>query len=78
MPTVLRWRGYRFLFYSKDVGEPPHIHIVKDRAQAKIWLHDLSVARSVGFAPHELTAIVSKTRGQRELFRKAWDDYFGS
>ena len=23
MPTVLRWRGYQFLFYSLDEGEPP-------------------------------------------------------
>ena len=53
MPTVFRWKGYRFLFYSKEIGEPPHIHVLKDGRQLKIWLSDLRVARNVGFAAHE-------------------------
>lgn len=30
MPTVLRWKGYRFYFFSNEGSEPPHIHIDKD------------------------------------------------
>jgi hypothetical protein len=36
MPTLLRWKGYRFFFYSADGWEPAHIHIVKDGKEAKI------------------------------------------
>lgn len=41
MPVILRWLGHRFLFYSKEVGEPPHIHVLKDDKQLKVWLKDL-------------------------------------
>ena len=33
MPTVLRWRGYKFLFFNLDEVEPPHIHVVKGEAR---------------------------------------------
>jgi hypothetical protein len=46
---VLRWKGYRFFFYSADNWEPPHIHVYKDGKEAKIWLHDLTVAVNLGF-----------------------------
>ena len=40
MPTVLREDGYRLLFYSNegDPREPVHIHVMKDGAEAKLWL----------------------------------------
>lgn len=53
MPVILRWNGHRFLFYSKEVGEPPHIHVLKDNKQLKIWLADMRIAKNVGFAAHE-------------------------
>jgi hypothetical protein len=77
MPTVLRWRGYRFSFYSREPDEPPHVHVVKGGAQAKFWLADCSLARTVGFADHELTRIAVKVRQERERFLKAWHDFFG-
>ena len=27
-------------FYSHEPNEPPHVHIDKDAATAKVWLHD--------------------------------------
>jgi hypothetical protein len=30
MPTVLRAGPYRFLFYSSDAEEPPHVHVERD------------------------------------------------
>jgi hypothetical protein len=77
MPVVLRWNGHRFLFYSKEVGEPPHIHVLKDRKQLKIWLLDMRIARNEGFAPHEATELVRITAQHREKFLEAWNDFFG-
>ena len=54
MPTVLRWRGYQFLFYSLDEGEPPHVHVRKGRCQAKFWLSDCQLAKTKGLAEHEV------------------------
>jgi hypothetical protein len=77
MPVLLRWQGHRFLFYSKEIGEPPHVHVLKDRKQLKVWLRDLSVARNVGFAPHEVNAIVRIVADCRIDFLEAWNDHFG-
>jgi hypothetical protein len=41
VPTVLRWNGYRFFFFSNEGAEPPHIHVDKGGATAKFWLEDL-------------------------------------
>lgn len=77
MPTLLRWKGYRFFFYSADGWEPPHLHVVKDGREAKIWLNDMSVAVNMGYSAKELSEIVRKSREEREAFLKAWSDYFG-
>jgi hypothetical protein len=67
----LRWNGYRFFFYSADGGEPPHVHVVKDGHEAKIWLNDLAVAVNFGYSAHELGDIMRKTREERAAFIEA-------
>jgi hypothetical protein len=78
VPTVPRWRGYRFFFYSGDGGEPPHVHVRRDDREAKVWLDDLTVAANVGFPPHELAALVRKVGESRTGFMRAWHGYFGA
>jgi hypothetical protein len=76
VPTVLRWNGYRFFFYSADGDEPPHVHVVKDDCEAKVWLSDGAVAFNLGFSARDLREIVRETREQRPPFLEAWNDYF--
>jgi len=78
MPTVLRWKGYRFFFYSADGWEPAHIHVTKDDREAKIWLENVSVAVNMGFTAQDLNEIVKKTREERESFLRSWNDYFAN
>jgi hypothetical protein len=78
MPTLLRWKGYRFFFYSADGWEPPHIHVAKDGSEAKVWLHDLSVAVNVGYSARELGDIIRKAREHRDAFLGAWNDHFAN
>jgi hypothetical protein len=78
MPTLLRWKGYRFFFYSADGWEPPHVHVVKDGREAKIWLKDLNVAVNLGFSARDLNEIIGATRENRSVFLEAWNDYFGA
>jgi hypothetical protein len=78
MPTILRWRGYKFLFFSLDEGEPPHIHVTKGSGQAKFWLADCRLAKSKGFADHELRLIQKKVDEHRKSFLRAWHDHFGA
>ncbi len=78
MPTVLRWKGYRFFFYSADGWEPPHIHVTKDGREAKIWLSNVTLAINMGFSAKELNEIIKKARDEREAFLEAWNDHFAN
>src|SRR4029078_12303489 len=78
MPTVLRWGPYRAFFYSNKRGEPPHIHVRAGGHEAKLWLHDLSVAVNAGFPAHEIGAIIRHLRTQRDVLEGKWHEHFGN
>src|SRR5205823_5680400 len=44
MPTVLREGPYRIHFYMADRVEPPHMHVKRDRSEAKFWLDPVRLA----------------------------------
>ena len=77
MPKLLEWRGHRFHFYSHEPDEPPHVHVSKGRAEAKIWLETLEVARNRRYAEHELTRLITVVEENRSAFLEAWNEYFG-
>ncbi len=78
MPTVLRWNGYRFYFFSNEGHEPPHIHIDKADCTAKFWLQKVSATRNVGFSNQEIAELSAKVTAEREALLEAWNGYFGS
>ena len=77
MPTVLRIGPYRFYFFSHEPNEPSHVHVDRDKATAKIWLESLKLARSRGFRPKEINAILSLAADHQAQLLEAWHDYFG-
>jgi hypothetical protein len=78
MPTVFRWRGYRFFWYQADGGEPPHVHIWKDGRECKIWLMDGSVAFNHGYAQQDLRALLAVTAEERQRLLEVWNEQFGN
>ena len=78
MPTVLRVGPYRFFFYSNENGEPPHIHIQRERMLAKFWLQPVVLASSTRFSPSELRRLEKLVDENRILFMETWNEYFGS
>ncbi len=78
MPTVLRFGPYRFFFYSNEKGEPPHIHVQRERLLAKFWLNPVALASSKRFASHELRTIQKFVDENRRKFLEAWDEYIGN
>ena len=78
MPTVLRVDGYRFYFYSHEPNEPPHVHVDKGGASAKLWLEPVALARNIGFRASDLGAILALTRKHRTALLEAWHGYFGN
>lgn len=77
MPTLLIWRGYKFRFYSSDMPEPPHVHIMKDEKSAKVWLQNLDVEYRHGYNEREMKELLSVVAENKEAWIGAWNDFFG-
>ncbi|HMO47085.1 MAG TPA: DUF4160 domain-containing protein [Rubrivivax sp.] len=80
MPVVLRYKGFRFFFYSNEGSprEPVHVHVRAGGAEAKLWLEEqVRVAVSIGFDAATLRELVSVAQANRETIERAWHDYFG-
>jgi len=78
MPTVLQDGPYFFVFFSSDQGEPPHIHVKRDRLIAKFWLSPVFLAKNRGFKEHELSDIARLVIKHEARLLEAWYEYFSS
>ena len=78
MPTVFQDGPYDFIFFSSDVGEPPHIHVKRDRKVAKFWLTPVAFVKNLGFKNHELNQIERRVIQHQTRLLEDWNDYFGS
>jgi len=76
VPTLLRWKGYRFWFWAGDEDEPPHVHVRKGDNVAKFWLAPVELATNQGFRSHEINEIRKAVRKHVIAFLEAWNDYF--
>jgi hypothetical protein len=77
MPEVLRIRGYRFFFFSREGNEPRHIHVQQAERYAKFWLEPLiELAESRGFMSSQLRELHSLIEEHRQEFILAWDEHF--
>lgn len=79
MPVVLRVGPYSFLFYASDGGEPAHVHVRRDRAEAKVWLvPSVRLERQKGYGRRELNIVMRLVREHRAFLIGAWDEFFGN
>jgi hypothetical protein len=78
MPTVFQVGPYSFIFFSSDKGEPPHIHVRRDRQLVKFWLQPVSLSKNRGFKDHELNEILQLVETYEQTLLEAWHDYFGA
>ena len=77
MPTIAREGPWRFFFYSHEGTEPAHLHVARERIEAKFWLEPVALAANAGFAAHELREIQRVIETKQRLFLEAWHGYFG-
>lgn len=78
MPTIHRERGYRFSFYSREPGEPPHVHVFRDGVEAKIWIDPIALASSDGFSAKHLRDSIEIIRAHRVDFMERWHGFFAT
>lgn len=77
MPTVGREGPYRFFHFSNERGEPPHVHVQRDRQLAKVWLRPVRLAGATGFPAHELRRVIEIVEERAEEFLEKWHEHFG-
>lgn len=61
--------------YSNERGEPPHIHVQRERFLAKFWLRPVALARSKRFNSRELGAIKRIVEECEDEFLEAWNEH---
>ena len=76
-PTILRIRGFRFYFFSRE--EPrPHVHVQHASGEAKLWLEpEVEVAQNYGLSPTRLATALRLAQEHQDEIRAAWDTHFG-
>lgn len=78
MPTISRRGPYRFHFYSREPGEPPHVPGARGDAEAKFWLPPAILAQNYGIPNHEITKIVAIIESHEDTLVAAWEEFHGS
>ena len=78
LPTVLRAGPYRFFFYSADRDEPPHVHVEREEANAKLWLEPVRIDSSRGFGRTEIGRIQRLAEEHAAFLLRSWYEYFGN
>ncbi len=75
MPTIFI-EGYKFRFYSSDVHEPPHVHVIHGENVAKIWLKSFKIEYNHGYNRAELSRVLKLTQKNQTRLLEAWHEYF--
>ena len=75
MPTI-HIAGYKFRFYSSDINEPPHMHVLRGEREAKIWLDPVELESNCGYNQSELNRILRLTRQNQLRLLEAWNAHF--
>lgn len=77
MPTIFRYKGFRFHFYSNEGHEPPHVHIRKAENTCKFWLTPVALAYNDGMSPVQLRELEQVVQEHGHEFEQKWHEYFG-
>ncbi len=78
MPRIPGMPGpYWFCFYSFDCSEPMHVHVRRERQQAKFWLAPVELAWNQGFSARELNNIRGLILAHERAIIEAWHEHCG-
>ena len=77
MPTLLVIDGFRFHFFSREGDEPPHVHVRKGDAVAKLCLRPVRLAFSEGFNPSEIRRLRQMAFEHQVQFLERWHEHLG-
>ncbi len=75
-PTVFRYKGYRFFFFSRE-EERIHIHVIHAEGEAKIWIEPkIELNKSIGLNSKQIKEILEQVELHKEEIIQTWNDHF--
>jgi hypothetical protein len=75
-PTIFRYKGYRFFFFSRE-EERIHVHVIHAESEAKIWLEPkIELNKSVGLNSKQISEILDQVEKHEKEIIKSWNDHF--
>ena len=76
-PTVFRWKGYRFFFFSRE-EERMHVHVMCADGEAKFWLEpEVELAQGCGLSKSQVSETIKVVKDRRNEIADAWRQHFG-
>jgi hypothetical protein len=75
-PTVFKWKGYRFFFFSREESRP-HVHVYCPDGEAKFWLEPaVELAANHGLSAAQLAELKRTTEERNDDILNAWRQHF--
>lgn len=77
-PTVFRFKGYRFFFFSRE-EKRMHVHVYCAEGEAKFWLEpEISVANNYGLSKVQIVELTQVVEDKKDDITNAWKKHFRS
>lgn len=77
-PTVFRYRGYRFFFFSREETRM-HVHVYCADGEAKFWLTPtVSLAQNYSLSKKQISELIQIIEERKDEIINAWEDHFRS
>ena len=75
-PTVFRYGGYRFFFFSRE-EQRMHVHVICADGEAKFWLEPrVELARNFRLSAVQLSEVRRFIEEHSDEFKAAWKKHF--
>jgi hypothetical protein len=74
-PTILREKGYRFFFFSREESRI-HVHVTCSDGEAKFWLEpEIELAKNYNLSRTQLREIENIIEVHCNEFKDAWEKH---
>lgn len=75
-PTVFRYKGYRFFFFSREETRM-HIHVYSAEGEAKFWMEPVTaLVDNYGFNVRQIREIQRIIEEHKDEIEKSWKKHF--
>lgn len=75
-PTIFRYKGYRFFFFSRE-EKRKHVHVSCANGEAKFWLEPLvALEKSCGLTGQQLRDVQKVIERKHDEIAGAWQKHF--